>query len=194
MNKCFIMSGIAGAGKSFWVDKFVSDWVKTEQETAHAENPNSVSVLYGSYEICSADHFFMRDGEYKFDPSLLGAAHKFCFRRFLESILDDISLIIVDNTNTTTAEISPYVLAAESYNYEVTVVRVLARVEDCVGRNVHGVPAHTIGAMSESMRREQLPPWWKLIEVDHRSDKNIRFHVCTKCGTMLVPEITNHKC
>lgn len=149
MKRLFIMRGTSGAGKSTWVRNVV----ETEKTPV---------------EVCSADDYFLQDGKYTFDLTKIGEAHKACFSKFLMAVSSDKPIVIVDNTGIKVWEISPYVLAGETFGYDVKIVEVKAPLNLCCERNVHGVPAYEIGRMAESMRRETLPPMWKVIEVDNR--------------------------
>lgn len=123
-NRMIIMRGLPGSGKS---------------TTALRKYPRAW--------IVSADHFFMNDGSYKFDATQLGAAHNSCFREAMSLCQDRAHQIVVDNTNTTRAEYTPYVALARAYGYDVSLLWVSAPVELCIMRNVHGVPAEVIRAM-----------------------------------------------
>ena len=133
--KVVIMQGASGSGKSTYIKDKHSDAV-----------------------ICSADHFFMEDGEYKFDPELLGAAHKACMYKFIQACQSGESVVVVDNTNTTRVEMAPYVSVAAAFGAEVEIVRCEASAEECADRNTHGVPA---GACEAMVKRIQDPmPFW----------------------------------
>lgn len=64
-----LMSGIPGSGKS--------TYVKQLQQ----------KLGYYDVVVCSADHFFMVNGEYRFDVTKLGDAHGACLNRFTRWIL-----------------------------------------------------------------------------------------------------------
>lgn len=106
------MRGISGSGKSTWVTKHYPDAV-----------------------VVSADDFFRQpDGSYQFDAARLQEAHEECMRSFLEVIMARKPLVIVDNTNVTAAEISPYVLPAKALGYDVEVLTLAVQPETAIGR------------------------------------------------------------
>lgn len=138
MSNVIILAGPSGAGKSTLARK-----------------------LGGT--IVSADAYFMRDGEYVFDPKQLAQAYAACLRNFVCMVQEGMS-VIVDNTNTTIAEIAPYAAIAQAYERPVTVLVVEseATAEELARRNAHGVPAHVI---EEQRRRlfdaaEEWPMFW----------------------------------
>ena len=112
MKTVLIISGISGSGKT------------TLAET-----------LGGT--ICTADDFFMVDGEYLFDPSKLGEAHGACFQKFKEALDREDPLVIMNNTTTHEDHAKPYVVAAQKAGYTVHWVVALPHHS---GENVHGVP------------------------------------------------------
>jgi len=147
MKKIIIMQGVPGSGKSTWA----------KEEAARTGGT-----------IVSADHWFERSGEYRFDPSQLGQAHAACFRAFLERLhawKGQINgTLIVDNTNTRPAELSPYFLAASALapDADVFVLRVLCDPEVAAARCTHGVPLFRIQAMDKAIHstsHEYLPSW-----------------------------------
>ena len=69
--------------------------------------------------------------------------------------------VVVDNTNTQMWEMSPYVLAAESYYFDVEIITLLVDPKIAHGRNLHGVPLKSVISMAERLERERLLPWWK---------------------------------
>ena len=119
MNKtAIILSGVSGSGKSTSADTLAS--------------------LTSDCVICSADDYFVNAaGEYKFDPSLLGAAHAYSKSRFVQALIDGVYLVICDNTNTNSREYKFYVDEAEKRGY--TVLRWV--VDNIHGtKSVHDVP------------------------------------------------------
>ncbi len=148
MKKVVIMSGVSGSGKTTYAQKLKNNC------------------------IVSADHFFLQDdGSYKFEPAKLGEAHAFCFRSFIEFIRGwSESSIVVDNTNTTTEEISPYMLGAVAFGYEAEIHTITMKgnvneLNMLTKRNTHGVPYRTIAQQHEKLCRRILQPWWKHIEI-----------------------------
>jgi len=137
--KVVILRGVSGSGKSTFRRK---------------NHPEAL--------VCSADSFFYdKDGEYHFDANLLSEAHRSCFAKFLlllQANHDSDATVVVDNTNTTTAEISPYYMAAQVYSVPVEIVTLICRNEIAAKRNKHGVPLHAIRNMRN--RFETLPVYW----------------------------------
>ena len=144
MKRVVIMRGLSGSGKSTFASEIAC-------ESEHAV-------------IVSADHFFEigLNREYHFDVMKLGKAHQACFRNFMEAVDDGVELIIVDNTNSSDMEISPYYLAGESFGYDVSILEIVCDAELAASRNSHGVPRGTIVKMAERMAKGSLPPWWKV--------------------------------
>lgn len=126
MRTVTILRGISGSGKSTY--------------TA-ANLPNAF--------VASADKFFMRDGDYKFDPKQLGNAHSWCFRQFEAALQQGVDEVVLDNTNTKLWEFEKYVAAAEKYGYAVTVVRLKVDPKIAAARNLHGVPADKVQQMQD---------------------------------------------
>lgn len=143
MRYCVILSGASGSGKSSYIGQ--------------CDHPNSV---------VSADHYFEKNGEYKFDPSKLSEAHGLCFYNFIEwcrqPSYEGMS-IYVDNSNTTVEEIAPYILGASAYGVTARIVTLMATPSDAqllADRNRHGVNEKTIRAQLQRIQARKLPPWW----------------------------------
>ncbi len=94
--------------------------------------------------VFSADDFYVRDGEYKFLPSFLGAAHSQCQNRVETSMECGVERIAVANTFTREWEMDAYYVMAEKHGYTVFSVIVENRHN---GKNVHGVPDEKVEAM-----------------------------------------------
>lgn len=132
MKNIYIMMGIPGGGKSTWI----------------RNNVPSDAV------ICSADHFFEdSQGNYNWQPNLLFPAHKTCFRKYVRALDDDnVTNIVVDNTNTKRAVMRDYVVEANTRGIPVNIVAVLADPAVAAKRNVHGVPAEAVQKMNDELR------------------------------------------
>lgn len=136
--KVVIMRGIPGSGKS------------------------TVARSLGG-PIVSADDYFMASGEWKFNPAELGLAHAHCFKLYLRHLSECRPQIVVDNTNITAWEISPYILAANAHGYEdVQILTVACDPAKAFARQLHGVPAAAHERMSKALITEGLgfPPFW----------------------------------
>jgi predicted kinase len=137
MNKEFIiMRGTSGSGKSYKAKQLAGE----------------------SGVICSADDFFIEkgEGEYAFDPSLLGQAHKQCQDRATQAIQQGESPVIVDNTNTRLWEmkkLKPIIQLAQSLGYDVRIEEPETDwwksrdIDEMVNKNSHGVPREAIERM-----------------------------------------------
>lgn len=167
MKKVYILSGVSGSGKSTLVDRLVAAHQPMDKRETEGHKP--------VHRVVSADHYFIEDGVYRFDPQKLSEAHGACFRGFIEALQaeNDVAhayadrLIVVDNTNTTTEEIAPYMLGAQAYGYEAEVRTLMCRSEDdvkvCAGRNAHGASFDTVLAQHRRILARRFPPWWKAL-------------------------------
>lgn len=124
--------------------------------------------------ICSADEYFynLGQGSYKHDPSKIADAHKYCFKKFIDAIKNNVNLIIVDNTNLSAWEISPYKMYAETHDYNVKITQVNVDPNVAFSRQQHGVPDHAHKRMSNSLNKEFIPHWWdKEIKLSKTNNK-----------------------
>ena len=140
--RCTILCGIPGSGKTTY---------------ARREFPAALTV--------SADDFFMVGGEYQFNPADLPKAHGMCLRQFIAACQKGQENLVVDNTNTTVAEIAPYAAVALAYGYTLQVLVIEADPEAAFARNVHGVPLKACQAMAKRLESLDIPPWWVLKRV-----------------------------
>lgn len=145
MNYSIILQGVSGSGKSAWARKH--------------ERPG---------EVVSADDYFTNWGlnPYHFKPDKLGQAHAMCLRAYLLA-LENGADVIVDNTNTTIAEIAPYYALAQAFDYQVEIVSLDVDLEAAIKRNVHNVPEATIRAQDYRIAafRRFLPQRWNYRKV-----------------------------
>lgn len=119
MKTLYLLRGLPGAGKSTLAGDLAQ-------------------VVY------EADMFFMRAGEYQFDPAKLGAAHRWCKEQVRQTMVNSITRIAVSNTFTQEWEMEPYIDMAAMHGYRI----VSLVVENRHGsQNVHNVPAGVIEKM-----------------------------------------------
>jgi hypothetical protein len=101
MNKMIIMRGISGSGKSTLARQLVGNGV-----------------------ICSADDYFMVEGKYVFDPTKLASNHKKCYNKALGAVQQNISPVVIDNTNLVFRDMKPYLELAKKYNYAIEIAQI----------------------------------------------------------------------
>jgi predicted kinase len=132
----YIMRGISGSGKS-----------------------TMAKTLVPEGNIFSTDEFFMVNGEYKFNPSKLGIAHKWNFDRVRKAVEDGITPIAVDNTNTQSWEAKNYVDLAKENGYDIQVRESntpwAKDLEELHKKNTHGVPKEAIKRMLDRFEDEE---------------------------------------
>jgi predicted kinase len=135
-----LIRGVPGSGKT----TKALEILEKEQNTDHWE----------------ADMFFERDGEYKFNPRLLGKAHAWCQKKTKESLKAGRN-VIVANTFIKKWELEPYLLLAVDYNADVNYIT-------CTGnyKNIHGVPEDKVESM-----RNNLEGYEEAIRVKKAYDK-----------------------
>lgn len=83
----------------------------------------------------------MIDGQYSFDASRLGQAHKDCQLRVRKAMEKTSDPLVVSNTNMTRWELNPYLQMAVEYNYTVKVYRIKGPWDAKLfaARNLHGL-------------------------------------------------------
>lgn len=121
MKSLVIVRGVSGSGKTTFAERFFP-------------------------KVYSADDYFMKDGEYRFDASKLKRAHNYCYSCVLGEMMKGTPEIAVANTFTREWEFKKYVDLAKDCGYTVFTVIVENRHG---GENVHGVPEETVQAMKD---------------------------------------------
>lgn len=124
MKTLIILRGLPGSGKSTFAE-FITD----------------LDYVAG---VCTADDWFVKGGEYKFNPNEIALAHSYCQYKCKYLMEENRAHIVVTNTNTREWEMKPYFDLAEEYGYRVFSVIVENRHS---GKNIHGVPEETIDKM-----------------------------------------------
>lgn len=128
-----IMRGVPGSGKSTLANAL-----------ANVPGVDTAPVF-------STDDFFMVDGEYRFDPSRLGANHAANLARTVAALEAGTPHVIVDNTMTQAWEAREYCRAAVRLGYTVQFIEARAPwardAGECARRNTHSVPEAAIVGM-----------------------------------------------
>lgn len=128
MKTLILLRGLPGAGKSSFAN-----------------------LIWSSGVVFEADkYFYDEDGNYNFDASKLGLAHKWCQLQVEHAMEDNQTNpqyypeIVVSNTSTTEKELQPYLDLATKYDYKVVSLIVENRHGN---KSVHNVPEETIKKM-----------------------------------------------
>lgn len=119
MKELFLLRGLPGSGKS------------------------TLAKSLGGKHF-EADMFFVRDGEYRFDPTKLKEAHEWCRSSVGGLMINEEPRLIVSNTFTQEWEMEAYYKLAERYDYRVYSLIVENRHS---GVNEHGVPTEKLEQM-----------------------------------------------
>lgn len=99
--KLILMRGVSGSGKSTLAKELAS------------RHEGSV--------ILSTDDYFMVEGQYVFEPRMIGPNHAKNQERARKKMSEGVPCVIIDNTNTQAWEMKPYVKAAIEYGYQVEI-------------------------------------------------------------------------
>lgn len=102
---------------------------------------STVAKALSGFTHVEADMFWMDNGEYKFDVTMLPLAHAWCARRTRE-LLEMGSDVVVSNTFTTLKELKPYFELAKEFG-------IIPQVITCEANygNIHNVPDETLVKM-----------------------------------------------
>lgn len=159
----FIMRGVSGSGKSTIA--------------------RAIQKIYPSAVLCSADNYFIREGEYHFSADDLGSAHKYCQKLAEEAVKNDTNVIIIDNTNVKRWEMKFYMDLARQYLYHKVIVepKIDWRNDPSLlaSRNTHDVDENTIRKKIKAF--EDYVPFyyaWFL----NRTDSTMVYNKC--CNTL----------
>ena len=114
-----------------------------------AEYINNLSGNKGL--ICSADNYFtnMETGEYNYDISKIKDAHNSCKDSFINGIINNVSPIIIANTNQREWEFQFYLDKAAEFGYSVVSLVVENRHDN---KNSHRVPLEKIEMMAKNIK------------------------------------------
>jgi predicted kinase len=130
--------------KTLYILRSVSGAGKTTLAKAWEESlPNSVA-------IAADDYWYDKEGNYNFDITRLGDAHKNCqFKVKRAMMVLKRDNIIVHNTNTSEKEIKPYLELADMFGYKVVSLVVENRHGN---KNVHDVPDFVLERQENNLR------------------------------------------
>lgn len=138
-NTFIILHGAPGSGKSTIVEKI--------------EERCKQSGIF--HVVCSVDSWFMKEGQYVFNKSLLGRFHDQCKKKAWYYTGEGAQVIIIDNTNINAKECEPYAKIALEANYIVQFRESKTEwskdSEELFKKNTHGVPLETIQKMLKNM-------------------------------------------
>lgn len=93
-----------------------------------------------------SDMYFMKDGNYNFDPEKLKEAHNWCRHSVMDAMKQGVPKVVVSNTFTQKWEMEPYFILAEELGYRVFSIIVENRHG---GRNLHDVPESVLAKMRD---------------------------------------------
>jgi predicted kinase len=125
-KELFLLRGLPGSGKSTLAKSLIGD-----KDYCHRE----------------ADMYFVNSaGTYKFNPSQIKDAHKWCQEEVDFLMKYEHSPVVVSNTFTQEWEMEAYYKLAEQYGYKVFSIIVENRHD---GVNEHGVPEEKLKQMEE---------------------------------------------
>lgn len=109
--------------------------------------------------VLSADDYFERDGEYRFDRGQLAAAHRATLEQLERELDAERSPIVIDNTHSQAWEMRPYVEAGLARGYLIEFAFPTSpwawNPAELARRNVHRVPEEAIALMRD---RFQMSP------------------------------------
>lgn len=134
MPELIIVRGLPGSGKS----TFVKNYMSTHSST--------------NYIHFEADQFFIRNGEYKFDGSLIKKAHEWCFYNVLQA-LQNGNNVIVSNTFVARWEMAKYLEIVGYVPVNITIINIRSQYQ-----NIHDVPNEVVQKMKS--RWEEVDPAW----------------------------------
>lgn len=117
-----LIRGLPGSGKSTYAQKL------------------------GCFHI-EADMYFIRDGQYNFNPGSKSLAHVWCQKTTFEAMKQGLD-VVVSNTFTEIWELAPYIERAKKLGYNIKIICMTGEY-----RTIHSVP----DAVLEKMKNRWEP-------------------------------------
>lgn len=149
--KVIVLQGIPGSGKST---------LAASMRLPFGEDFDEKCIVF------SADYWHMVNGKYTYKLERAGYAHGRCLRGFAEVLATpiDAQLLIIDNTNTTVADVAPYMALAQAYGCDAHILRVPCNWEVAAARTIHEMQPMAVKLLQERLDKfdSQAPGWWKL--------------------------------
>lgn len=109
--------------------------------------------------VCSTDHYFMKNGVYRYDSLKLSEAYNACLVKFIETLQKGEQDVCCDNSNLWISVLAPFVAVAKAYGAKVEIIRLVGvTAEAAAKRNIHGVSQASIEKMIGKV--EPYPPHW----------------------------------
>lgn len=150
MKQVIVLTGVDGSGRTALARQFA----------------NKVSHL-GEAIICSADDFYVSSGEYRFDSGLIPKANAQCFKKFISALTGTgiyrdrkIAIIIIDNANIGIEDISPYMLAAQSFDCKAEVIEIKCDTRLAMDRTSKRSSFNTISMQNTKLAQRKIPGNW----------------------------------
>lgn len=150
LRTCYILRGYSGSGKSTFAEQLKKD------------NENT--------QIVSADYFWIDSkGNYNFDVTKLGLAHKSCFENFKE-LVSKGSNVIIDNTNLKYTDFTKYIdylLVNNNQNNFVYSVKFIEVSHNCLEE---AIKYRTNRVDGKNIPESKLKDMYKLFKKDVRGN------------------------
>uniref|UniRef100_A0A1B6FC02 Smr domain-containing protein n=1 Tax=Cuerna arida TaxID=1464854 RepID=A0A1B6FC02_9HEMI len=144
-----ILRGPPGSGKSYLAQKILTE--------------SGIDPAVHKSHIFSSDDFFVRKNVYVYVPDQLSQAHMWNQHNVVTAIREEVSPIIIDNTNTQAWEMRVYAEAAVSGGYDIEILEPstwwFAKVNELTKRNTHGVPKAKIRSMIDRYEMNITPQY-----------------------------------
>jgi len=138
-KQLYICRGVSGSGKSTLIEKITKN--------------------LKDFIVCSADHYFIKNGEYIFNVTQLGEAHRLCQLKAAKAMKENVPIVIIDNTNLKYWEMKFYIRTAKQFGYNVNVLQIHTDISLILERQTLGknVPRETILNMFNKLENSSLP-------------------------------------